>query len=324
KLGEIESLICQAAFGEYLAQIKGGIAMSQGEIVRPSDLGADAAVESLGHNRAVQTLTTQGCSSGVLMRIAALIAEGAFGDSGLDDEALLMMREQFRRFAEDHRDAAHEWHKHDTFIPLPVIEELAGVGGFGVTVPEEFGGAGLGKLAMCIVTEELSRGYLGLGSLGTRSEIAAELIRLGGTDAQKQRWLPKLASGEILPTAVFTEPNTGSDLGSLRTRAVRDGDVYRVTGNKTWITHAARADVMTLLARTDASEPGYKGLSMFLAEKPRGTDTDPFPVAGLRGSEIRVLGYRGMKEYELAFDGFAVKAENLLGGVEGQGFKQLM
>src|SRR5262245_3127407 len=324
KLGEIESLICQAAFGEYLAQIKGGIAMSQGEIVRPADLGADAAAESLGHNRAVQTLTAQGCGSAVLMRIAALISGGAFGDSGLEDEALLMIREQFRRFAEQHRDAAHEWHKQDAFIPLPVIEELAVLGVFGLTVPEQFGGAGLGKLAMCIVTEELSRGYLGLGSLGTRSEIAAELIRLGGTEAQKRKWLPKLASGEILPTAVFTEPNTGSDLGSLRTRAVRDGDTYRVTGNKTWITHAARADVMTLLARTDANEPGYKGLSMFLAEKPRGTDSDPCPVAGLRGSEIRVLGYRGMKEYELAFDGFAVKAENLLGGVEGQGFKQLM
>src|SRR5215470_13882091 len=262
RAGEIDSLICQAAFGEYLAQIKGGIAMSQGEIVRPADLGAEAAAESLAHNRAVQTLTAQGCSSGVLMRIAALIAEGEFGDSGLEDEALLMMREQFRRFAEDHRDAAHEWHKQDAFIPLPVIEELAGLGVFGLTVPEDYGGTGLGKLAMCIVTEELSRGYIGLGSLGTRSEIAAELIRLGGTEAQKKKWLPRLASGELLPTAVFTEPNTGSDLGSLRTRAVRDGNHYRITGNKTWITHAARADVMTLLARTDASEPGYKGLSM--------------------------------------------------------------
>ncbi|HTO85834.1 MAG TPA: acyl-CoA dehydrogenase family protein [Methylomirabilota bacterium] len=323
-LGEIEALICQAAFGEYLAQIRGGIAMSQGEIVRPADLGVDSTGESFAHNLAVQSLTLRGATSAVLMRIAALIADGAFGESGIEDDSLLMIRDQFRRFAEKHRDAAHEWHKADAFIPMSVIEEIAGLGVFGLTVPEEYGGAGLGKLAMCIVTEELSRGYLGLGSLGTRSEIAAELIRLGGTEAQKRHWLPKIASGEILPTAVFTEPNTGSDLGSLRTRAARDGDVYRVTGNKTWITHAARADVMTLLARTDANEPGYKGLSMFLAEKPRGTDSDPFPVAGLRGSEIRVLGYRGMKEYELAFDGFAVKAENLLGGVEGQGFKQLM
>jgi (2S)-methylsuccinyl-CoA dehydrogenase len=324
KLDEIEALICQATFGEYLAQIAGGIAMSQSEIVRPADFSLDDEARTFAAEPAVRMLTRSGASSAVLMRIAALIADGAFGDSGLEDEALLMVREQFRRFAEEHRDAAHEWHTQDAFIPLSVIEELAQLGVFGLTVPEEFGGAGLGKLAMCIVTEELSRGYLGLGSLGTRSEIAAELIRLGGTDAQKTKWLPKLASGEILPTAVFTEPNTGSDLGSLRTRAVRDGSTYRVTGNKTWITHAARADVMTLLARTDVNEPGYKGLSMFLAEKPRGADSDPFPVAGLSGSEIRVLGYRGMKEYELAFDGFAVKAENLLGGVEGQGFKQLM
>jgi (2S)-methylsuccinyl-CoA dehydrogenase len=324
KFGEVEALICQAAFGEYLAQITGGIAMSQGEIVRPTDFGLEEEALAFATDDAVRTLMRSGASSDVLMRIAALIADGASGDCGLDDEALLMVREQFRRFAEDHREAAHEWHKQDAFIPLSVIEELAGLGVFGLTVPEAYGGAGLGKLAMCIVTEELSRGYLGLGSLGTRSEIAAELIRLGGTEAQKRKWLPKLASGEILPTAVFTEPNTGSDLGSLRTRAVRDGDVYRITGNKTWITHAARADVMTLLARTDAADPGYKGLSMFLAEKPRGTDSDPFPVAGLKGGEIRVLGYRGMKEYELAFDGFEVNAENLLGGVEGQGFKQLM
>jgi (2S)-methylsuccinyl-CoA dehydrogenase len=324
KLGEIEALICQAVFGEYLAQITGGIAMSQGEIVRPADLGLDDEAHAFAADTAVRTVTRGGANNTVLMRIVALMADGAFGDSGLEDEALLMIREQFRRFADEHREAAHEWHKQDAFIPLSVIEELAGLGVFGLTVPEDYGGAGLGKLAMCIVTEELSRGYLGLGSLGTRSEIAAELIRLGGTAAQKTQWLPKLASGEILPTAVFTEPNTGSDLGSLRTRAVRDGETYRITGNKTWITHAARADVMTLLARTDASEPGYKGLSMFLAEKPRGTDSDPFPAAGLRGGEIRVLGYRGMKEYELAFDGFEVKAENLLGGVEGQGFKQLM
>jgi (2S)-methylsuccinyl-CoA dehydrogenase len=177
---------------------------------------------------------------------------------------------------------------------------------------------------MCVVTEELSRAYIGVGSLGTRSEIAAELIRLGGTDDQREYYLPKLASGEILPTAVFTEPNTGSDLGSLRTRAVRDGEVYRVTGSKTWITHAARTDMMTLLARTNPEEKGYQGLSMFLAEKPRGTDKDPFPVRGMSGGEIPVLGYRGMKEYEIGFDDFEIPAKNLLGRAEGKGFKQLM
>jgi (2S)-methylsuccinyl-CoA dehydrogenase len=324
RLAERERLILAAAFGEYLAQMAGGLAMSQGEIARPADLGIEAAGAALAADAAVASLIREGNTDAARRRLAALIADGAFGDAGLDDEALHMARDHFRRFAEDHREQAQAWHRADALIPMSVIEELAGLGIFGLTVPEEFGGAGEGKLAMCVVTEELSRGYIGLGSLGTRSEIAAELIRLGGTEGQKRKWLPGIAAGRILPTAVFTEPGTGSDLGSLRTRAERVGDVYRITGSKTWITHAARSDVMTLLARTDPKEPGYRGLSMFLAEKPRGTEADPFPAAGMCGSEIRVLGYRGMKEYELAFDGFEVAAENLLGGVEGEGFKQLM
>jgi (2S)-methylsuccinyl-CoA dehydrogenase len=322
RLRETERLILQIAFGEYLAQLEGGLAMSQGEIVRPGDLGLTA--QDLAALEPARDLIRQGNSPQARGRLAELIAEGDFGEAALDDETLLLVRDQFRRFAEAHRDDAHQWHLKDDLIPIEIISQLAEMGVFGLTVPEEFGGAGLGKLAMCVVTEELSRGYIGLGSLGTRSEIAAELIRLGGTEAQKQHWLPKLASGEILPTAVFTEPNTGSDLGSLRTRAVKDGDVYRITGNKTWITHASRTDVMTLLARTDPASKDYRGLSMFIAEKPRGTLDDPFPAQGMRGGEIPVLGYRGMKEYELGFDGFEVKAQNLLGGVEGEGFKQLM
>jgi (2S)-methylsuccinyl-CoA dehydrogenase len=321
-LGERERLILQLGFGEYLAQIVGGIPISQGEIVRPSDLGLGAS--DLQKLSDIASTFQQADLPALRARLAELIAEGEFGEAALGDETLLMVRDQFRRFAEDHREDAHRWHLKDELIPLEVIGQLAEMGVFGLTVPEEFGGSGLGKLAMCVVTEELSRGYIGLGSLGTRSEIAAELIRLGGTEAQKQYWLPKLASGEILPTAVFTEPNTGSDLGSLKTRAIKDGDVYTVTGNKTWITHAARADMMTLLARTDPNSTDYRGLSMFLAEKPRGTDGDPFPAKGMRGGEIGVLGYRGMKEYEIGFDGFEVPAQNLLGGREGEGFKQLM
>jgi len=329
RLRETERLILQAAFGEYLQQMTGGIALSQVEILRPNDMGLDDdAVAALRRAPAVAALVAGGNTAAARQRLSALLAAGlAAGDTGergLDDETLEMVREQFRKVAEDHAEAAHDWHRKDELIPLPVIEQLAELGVFGLTVPEDFGGAGLGKTAMCVVTEELSRGYIGLGSLGTRSEIAAELIRLGGTEAQQARWLPGIAAGEILPTAVFTEPNVGSDLGALRTRALRDGDVYRITGNKTWITHAARSDVMTLLARTDPREEGYKGLSMFLAEKPRGSDAEPFPAPGMSGGEIRVLGYRGMKEYEIAFDGFEVPAENLLGGVEGQGFKQLM
>lgn len=325
RLGALEGLMLQAAFGEYLQQIAGGIAMSQGEIVRPDALGVAEGDLDGFRCGAVTTLARLGNTPAVRQRIAALLGDGEVAEAGLDDEMLALMQDQFRRFADEKiAPYCQEWHIRDVLIPLPLIEELSALGVFGLTVPEAYGGLGMGKMAMCVVTEELSRGYIGVGSLGTRSEIAAELIRLGGTEAQKKSWLPRIASGEILPTAVFTEPNTGSDLGSLRTRAERDGAVYRIFGNKTWITHGARSDLMTLLARTNPNEPGYRGLSMFLAEKPRGTDGDPFPAEGMSGGEIRVLGYRGMKEYEIGFDGFAVKAESLLGEAEGEGFKQLM
>ena len=247
-----------------------------------------------------------------------------FGTSGLDEE-LEMIREQFRRYALERIEPhAHEWHLQDELIPMDVIGDLAELGVFGLTIPENLGGFGLSKASMAVVSEELSRGYIGVGSLATRSEIAAELILCGGTDDQKAKWLPKIASGETLPTAVFTEPNTGSDLGALRTRAVKSEDGYRITGNKTWITHASRTHVMTLLARTDPQSSDHRGLSMFLAEKTPGDDANPFPTPNMTGGEIEVLGYRGMKEYELAFDGFEVASENLLGGAEGKGFKQLM
>ncbi|HZB93431.1 MAG TPA: acyl-CoA dehydrogenase family protein [Stellaceae bacterium] len=328
-LRELEALMLQMAFGEYLGQLAGGIALSQGEVVRLHDLGLGAAELDAFRRPEVVALIEGGNSEAARARLAELIAasreSGDFGRLALGEEALDMVQGQFRRFgAERVEPFAHDWHLRDELIPLPVIEEMAGLGVFGLTVPEAYGGLGLGKLAMCIVSEELSRAYIGVGSLGTRSEIAAELIRLGGTAAQKEKYLPQIASGAILPTAVFTEPNTGSDLGALRTRAVREGSVYRIYGAKTWITHAARTDLMTLLVRTDPATADYRGLSMFLAEKPRGSAENPFPAPGMSGGEIRVLGYRGMKEYEIGFDGFAVPAENLLGGIEGQGFKQLM
>ena len=236
-----------------------------------------------------------------------------------------MIRDQFNKFVDEHVSPyAHEWHLKDELIPMSVIDKMSELGIFGLTIPEEYGGLGMSKLAMCIVTEELARGYIGIGSLGTRTDISSELLLIGGTEEQKQKWLPKIASGEILPTAVFTEPNTGSDLASLKTRATANGTHYSITGNKTWITHGARSDLMTMLARTNPEEKGYKGLSMFLAEKERGDDDNMFPSEGMSGGEIEVLGYRGMKEYEIAFDDFKVKKENLLGGEEGKGFKQLM
>lgn len=327
RFGETEKLLTQIGFGEYLAQIFGGIPMNQGEIIRLSDMGLSDQQVKHYRSAEIEALIASGNTVENRAKLAVIVREthgGVIGDTGLD-EMLDAIREEMRKFGEaEVLPHAHGWHLRNDYIPLSVIAQLSELGVFGLTIPEEYGGMGLGKVAMCVVSEELSRAYIGVGSLGTRSEIAAELILGGGTEAQKQKYLPKLASGEILPTAVFTEPNTGSDLASLRTRAVKEGDVYKINGNKTWITHPVRADVMTLLARTNPNEPGYKGLTMFLAEKLRGTDSDPFPAKGMSGGEIEVLGYRGMKEYELAFDGFEVKAENVLGGVEGQGFKQLM
>ena len=328
RFGELEALLTQVAFAEYLAQIRGGIPMSQTEYVRPADVGVSAKTMAGFESGPIAELIANGADPDLRARAIELITarEGSatFGDSGLD-ETYEAMRDEMRRFSDQEVvPHAHEWHLANAYVPLEVIAHMAELGVFGLTIPEEYGGLELGKESMCVVSEELSRGYVGVGSLGTRSEIAAELILLGGTEEQKQHWLPKIASGEALPTAVFTEPNVGSDLASLKTRAVKDGDVYKITGQKTWITHPVRADLMTLLARTNPDEPGYRGLSMFLAEKPRGSDDDPFPAPGMSGGEIEVLGYRGMKEFDVSFDGFEIPASALLGGKEGEGFKQLM
>ncbi len=328
KFGEVEQLIHQIAFGEYLWQIYGGIPMNQGEIVRLQDIGLTQDQMRTMMEPAVMNLSQSGNTQAARLRLVALMqdraAEITVGTTGLEDE-LEMIREQFRRYSvEKVEPFAHEWHLNDELIPMEIIDELAEMGVFGLTIPEEFGGFGLSKASMCVVSEELSRGYIGVGSLGTRSEIAAELILAGGTDEQKEKWLPRLASAETLPTAVFTEPNTGSDLGSLRTKATKDGDDWMLNGNKTWITHAARTHMMTVLARSVPGTDDYKGLSMFLAEKTPGTDEAPWQDPGISGGEIEVLGYRGMKEYTLNFDDFKVSGDNLLGGTEGKGFKQLM
>jgi (2S)-methylsuccinyl-CoA dehydrogenase len=328
RFGEIEALLAQLLFSEYLAQLIGGVPMNQGEIVRPAHLVTDRAVMNRLFSNGIMKLMIEGGTQPVKTHIAQRLAEArgrpTLENTGLD-ETFEMIRDQFHAFAEEKvTPFAHQWHLNDELIPIELVEELGALGVFGLTIPEEYGGAGMGKTAMCVVSEELSRAWIGVGSLATRSEIAGELILTGGTEAQKQYWLPKISDASILPTAVFTEPNTGSDLGSLRTRATLTGDQYVVTGNKTWITHAARADVMTLLVRTEPDTTDYRGLSMLLAPKPRGASGDDFPAQGMSGGEIGVIGYRGMKEYELAFDGFTVPAENLLGGVPGQGFKQLM
>ncbi|GJE46928.1 acyl-CoA dehydrogenase family protein [Methylobacterium soli] len=329
KLGETETLLVKIGAGEYLDQMFSGIPMSQGEMVRPTgSLGLSAREAAQFRSDAVEALIAYGNTAENRAALVARIRDNGgsatIGDSGLDED-MEAIRSEMRRFGKaEVVSQAHEWHLKNDYIPMEIVQKMAELGVFGLTIPEEYGGMGLPKISMCVVSEELSRAYIGVGSLGTRSEIAAELILCGGTEEQKSRFLPRIASGDILPTAVFTEPNTGSDLASLRTKAVREGDTWKISGNKTWITHPVRADIMTVLVRTKPEEKGHKGLSMLIAEKPRGTDADPFPVAGLSGGEIEVLGYRGMKEYELAFEGFEVPAANLLGEVEGKGFAQLM
>lgn len=313
------------AFSEYLGQLIGGVPMTQNEIVRPSELDLSQAAADLATNDCVAAFVRADCSP-VRTELTRLLTEGHRLDETLDDETLDSFRAEVRRFADERiLPKAHKWHLEDALIPDEIIQEMADLGIFGICIAPEFGGLGLGKLAMCVVTEELSRAWIAAGSLGTRSEIAAELIACAGTEAQKRNWLPKIASGEFLPTAVFTEPDTGSDLGSLRTRAIRESDgSWRISGAKTWITHAARSDLMAVLARSLPEAPGYAGLSMFVAEKPRGLPDNPFPVRGMSGSEIKVLGYRGMREYDIAFDKFAIPEDGLLGNAEGHGFKQLM
>jgi (2S)-methylsuccinyl-CoA dehydrogenase len=325
-LTAVEAAMLRLGFAEYLAQLGGGIPVSQTEMIRPGDVGVQAdALWMFLRDPVLAELGDPAALATARQEIVAAAALGNFGNVGIADETIAAIREQFLRYAQaEIAPHAQGWHQRDQLIPIEVVRQLGEMGVFGLTVSEEHGGSGLGKIAMCVVSEALSGGYIGVGSLGTRSEIAAELVNLAGTDAQKAQWLPGIASGAVLPTAVFTEPGTGSDLGSLRTRAVRDGDVYRVTGAKTWITHGSRSDLMTLLVRTDPNAAGYRGLSMLLAPKPRGTEADPFPAPGMSGTEINVLGYRGMKEYEIGFEDFRVPVDGLLGGVEGQGFKQLM
>ena len=318
----LDAQVARLAFAETIAQLVGGLPMGQNEIVRPADLGLGAAARVLA----------EACGDWIdadhkdlRHDVAQALAEGQSPSDTLHDPEIDSIRNQFRRFTDaEITPHAHGWHLANALIPDATVQAMADLGTFGVCIPETHGGLGLGKLVMCVITEELSRGWIGAGSLGTRSEIAGELIATGGTAAQKALWLPRIASGEVLPTAVFTEPDVGSDLGSLTTRARRVDGRWRIDGAKTWITHASRSDLMTLLARTIPEAKGHAGLSMLLVPKPRGTDQAPFPASGMSGSEIAVPGYRGMREYALQFDGLTAPADALLGGEEGHGFKQLM
>jgi (2S)-methylsuccinyl-CoA dehydrogenase len=319
----LDERIARLAFAETVGQLVGGLPMGQNEMLRPSDLGVSDAGRKLAA-RCVALLDQDHAATRAELVLA--LTKGQWPSECFRDTELDTIRDQFRRFTDTEIiPNAHRWHLANDLIPDGTVQAMADLGTFGVCIPEAYGGLGLNKLVMCLVTEELSRGWIGAGSLGTRSEIAGELIILGGTDGQKIQWLPRIASGEVLPTAVFTEPDVGSDLGSLRTKARQDPNgEWVIDGAKNWITHASRSDLMTLLVRTLPGAKTYAGLSMLLVPKPRGSEAALFPAEGMSGSEIEVLGYRGMREYALQFDGMRAPIDSLLGGEEGQGFKQLM
>ena len=329
RLSALDRFLLVVVFGEYLQQLRSGIPMSQVEIARPADLGLEDAAARLLSSGCIDRLIRTSVNPDTRWSAAQGLAERGLESTLAGDDSLDLVREQFHRFADEKiTPHAQGWHERNALIPLELIQELAELGVFGITLPREWGGSAFGKLAMCVISEELSRGYIGVGSLGTRSEIAGELLNTAGTSEQKRRFLPGIVEGEILPTIAFSEPDFGSDLAHLKTRAELvskpDGTtVWKVFGAKTWVTHAARTDLMVLLVRTDPGQPGYQGLSILLAEKPRGNGAASFPAPGMSGNEIEVLGYRGMREYEIGFDGFEVPAANLLGGEPGRGFKHM-
>lgn len=233
------------------------------------------------------------------------------------------IRRSVREFVEaEVKPIANDLDRANQEIPERILKQMAELGYFGVIFPAEEGGMGLDYISMAIVTEELSRGWLSVGSVMTRNIITGTLISANGTPEQKKKFLPPIARGEILTAAAFTEPDSGSDTASFKTRAVKDGDGYLIKGSKMWCTFANRAHMLTVMTRTDPdTSKKHKGLSLILFEKQPGDD---FMPPTLTGSPIPTIGYHGMRSYALQFDdAFAPKA-NLIGGVEGRGFYQLM
>jgi (2S)-methylsuccinyl-CoA dehydrogenase len=298
---------------------------------RPADYGLEESeIAAVTTGDAADFLATQLAAD----TIAALGDEvlDREGDLGADllDENHTMMRDTFRRFTDEVvAPLAEDVHRHDLDIPDEILEPLKEMGMFGLSIPENYGGlqeeGREDTLGMCVVTEELSRGSLGAaGSLITRPEILSRAILKGGTEEQKQHWLPQLAVGEPLCAVAVTEPNYGSDVAGVRLKATAVDGGWKLNGAKTWCTFGGKAGVLMVLARTNADmSAGHRGLSMFLVEKPasggHAFEVEQDGGGKLTGRAIATLGYRGMHSFELFFDDFFVPAENMMGGAEGEG-----
>ena len=325
KLNEFEQLILDISFIEYIRQILNGIPMSQTEFIKITDY---EIIDKNDELRISENFNFSNINELKERLVKIAINKDniiALENTGLDTE-YQQIREQFQKFNSlNVHNNSNKWHLEDKLIPQKIIDDLASLGVFGLTIPEKYGGLGLNKLAMCVVSEELARGYIGVGSLATRTEIASELILNDGTETQKDFWLPKISKGETIPAACFTEPDSGSDLGSITTKAIKDDGKFLISGNKTWITHASRSNLLIILARTNPDILlKHKGLSIFLVPKNQGKEDEFFPNKSISGTEIKVLGYRGMKEFELRLDNLEVEKISLLGENENSGFSQLM
>lgn len=240
----------------------------------------------------------------------------------VDDTLREEVRQNVRAFvAQEVEPVARELDAKNVPIPDELIQKMGRLGYLGVLFPQEYGGLGLDTQTMTIVAEELSRGWLSVGSVMTRNIITGSLILHGGTEEQRNEWIPRLATGELLSAAAFTEPNAGSDLGAATTKATKTDGGYHLNGEKTWCTMALQAGVLTVLARTDPdASKKTKGLSLFLAPKTPGAFGEP----QLSGGHIPVIGYHGLRSYSIALADLFVPDENLIGLKENEGFKQLL
>jgi (2S)-methylsuccinyl-CoA dehydrogenase len=317
--GDVEALLALVYAADVAADLRARVSGRERAWALPTDVLGDVA-DALAAGR----------DPAVLSELAGhVLASGEAGPRHLPED-LEMVRQTFRRFAEEQvMPVAEEIHRHDQDIPEPIISGLAELGCFALSIPEEYGGFASGSedelLNMVLVNEELSRGSLGVaGSLITRPEIIGTAILKGGTEEQKQRWLPGIASGEKMCGVAVTEPDYGSDVAGVKVTATRDGDDWVINGVKTWCTFGGRAEYLLVLARTDADRSlGHKGLSLFVVEKPsfEGHEwkTEQDGGGSMDARAIPTIGYRGMHSFEISFDSWRVPHANLIGEDDGLG-----